>query len=225
MSVLNITFIFAALLVYQSKALIYPEKSTSLGLVHSVSYPVVEYLPDRSILIDWCFQMSYTLPGTVSAFYNIPIWPGIQSPKQRYARSYNESESPEVQRHLQWLEKYDRKINVNQHPMDLTAGELYQGIEDYFSSFDIHETCLLRSVCELAQHPFDDDHHTMLTELLTFMLTPSLHQGFAKHETVYREAYEAAELQGFLGENCTALYADCQKDILSVVTKIILIND
>lgn len=80
--------------------------------------------------------MSYTLPGSVSAFYNIPIWPGIQNPKPRSKRRVDsDNDSLEVQKHLQWLDKYDRKINVNQHPMDLTAGELYQGIEDYFSRY------------------------------------------------------------------------------------------
>ncbi|XP_014096773.2 uncharacterized protein [Bactrocera oleae] len=226
MSWKGIFVILSALMLKRSDSLIYPNMSTNLGLVHSVSYPVVEYLPERSILIDWCFQMSYTLPGSVSAFYNIPIWPGIQNPKPRSKRRVDsDNDSLEVQKHLQWLDKYDRKINVNQHPMDLTAGELYQGIEDYFSSFGVHETCLLRSVCELAQHPFDDNHHTILTELLTFILTPSLHQGFTKHEKIYREAYEAAELHGFLGENCAVLYSKCERDILSAVTKIILIND
>ncbi|XP_054742878.1 uncharacterized protein LOC129247649 [Anastrepha obliqua] len=217
----SIIVILTVLLVRRLQALIYPS-STTLSLIHSVSYPIVEYLPERSILIDWCFQMAYTLPSNVSAFYNIPIWPGFQNPK---SRSVRESENPEVQQHMQWLEKYNRATGENQHPMDLTAGELYRGIEDYFSSFGLHETCLLRSVCELAQHPFDDKYHTIITELLTFILTPSLHQGFAKHEKTYQEAYEAAELHGFLGENCTALYADCKRDILSVVTKLILIND
>ncbi|XP_067619951.1 uncharacterized protein [Eurosta solidaginis] len=286
MSMFTVILVLYTLQVNKLQALIYPPSSTSLGLIHSVSYPVVEYLPDRSILIDWCFQMSYTLPGNVSQFYNIPIWPGIQNPKPGKRSAYDGNESPELQQYLKWLEKYDRKIGENQHPMDLTAGELYRGIEDYltryvsytlyfnkephihimttscllelticnsFSNneqinafalwivkvvpqklygfisgfqrpFGLHDTCLLRSVCELAQHPFDDKHQTILTELFTFVLTPSLHQGFSKHERTYQEAYEAAELHGFLGENCTALYVDCKRDLLSVVTKVILIS-
>ncbi|XP_017477300.1 PREDICTED: uncharacterized protein LOC108367217 [Rhagoletis zephyria] len=224
MTLRSILLTFVTLQASRLDALIYPQSST-LGLVHSVSYPVVEYLPERSILIDWCFQMSYALPPTVSAFYNIPIWPGIAKPKQRKKRAaYNQTESLEIQQHLQWLEKYKRKLGENQHPMDLTAGELYRGIEDYLESLGLDDSCLLRSVCELAQHPFDDRYHTILTELLTFVLTPSLHQGFANHEQIYQETYVAAELHGFLGENCTFLYADCQKDLLSVVTKIIQIN-
>ncbi|XP_067619952.1 uncharacterized protein [Eurosta solidaginis] len=224
MSMFTVILVLYTLQVNKLQALIYPPSSTSLGLIHSVSYPVVEYLPDRSILIDWCFQMSYTLPGNVSQFYNIPIWPGIQNPKPGKRSAYDGNESPELQQYLKWLEKYDRKIGENQHPMDLTAGELYRGIEDYLTSFGLHDTCLLRSVCELAQHPFDDKHQTILTELFTFVLTPSLHQGFSKHERTYQEAYEAAELHGFLGENCTALYVDCKRDLLSVVTKVILIS-
>jgi len=33
------------------------------------------------------------------------------------------------------------------------------------------ESCLLRSVCELARHPFKDIENNMLTALLTFTLT------------------------------------------------------
>lgn len=41
-------------------------------------------------------------------------------------------------------------------------------------SYGFHETCLLRSVCELARHPFADDQQNILTEILTFILTYEL---------------------------------------------------
>ena len=40
----------------------------------------------------------------------------------------------------------------------------------YFS-YGFHDTCLMRSVCELARHPFADDQQNILTEILTFILT------------------------------------------------------
>ncbi|KNC21724.1 hypothetical protein FF38_03978 [Lucilia cuprina] len=201
-----------------SRALLYPA-SSSLGLVSSVSVPILELLPDRRCIVDWCFQMSYDLPYKLSSFYNIPIWPGKHGTKTR-KRDIN---SFMLDPFNSWsiFEKYNTTKNQGRHPSDFTAGELYQSIEDFLVSYGYHETCLLKSVCELAKHPFAEEHRNLLTDILTFILTPSLHEGFVKSEQVYRESYEDAERSGFLGEDCTFLYPDCKRDLLSNLSKII----
>lgn len=89
----------------------------------------MELLPDRRCIIDWCFQMSYDLPYKLSSFYNIPIWPGKHSPKTR-KRDLN-SIVLESLNNWSKFEKYNTTIQLGRHPSDFTAGELYQGLEDF----------------------------------------------------------------------------------------------
>ncbi|XP_037942799.1 uncharacterized protein LOC119675665 [Teleopsis dalmanni] len=200
------------------EALLYPA-SSNLGLTASVSVPVTELLPERKLIIDWCFNMGYDLPYTVAQFYNIPIWPGFQNPKSK--REIQEKSVTKLQK---LYGKYDKKTDANRHPNDFSAGELYQGIEDYLVNYGFHETCVLKTVCNLAQHPFDDEHQNIVTDIVTFFLTPSLHQGFDTSEQIYREAYETAEMSGFLGEDCNKIYADCTMDLLNSFSKVLFLN-
>ncbi|XP_061400296.1 uncharacterized protein LOC133336019 [Musca vetustissima] len=204
-----------------SHSLLYPQ-SSSLGLVASVSVPVTEYLPDRRVIIDWCFQMAYDLPYQLSSFYNIPIWPGKHSPVKNPKRSIANDNVSSIGNHWHSIEAINNTTTFgSRHPSDFTAGELYRSIEDLLVSYGFDETCLLRSVCELAKHPFDDDNQgNILTDIITFILTPSQHDGFDSTETLYRETYEAAERSGFLGENCAYLYPKCETDLLSLLSHI-----
>lgn len=54
-----------------------------------------------------------------------------------------------------------------------------------------------------------------------YLLSPSIHQAFSPSESLYREVYEEAELQGFLGHNCVDLYYQCPQDLLSSITNVI----
>ncbi|XP_013110044.2 uncharacterized protein LOC106088882 [Stomoxys calcitrans] len=158
------------------------------------------------------------MPYQLSSFYNIPIWPGKHSPINR-KRSLPSHPWPEP-KHWKALAHYNATFSGGMHPSDFSAGELYQSLEDLLLSYGFDETCLLRSVCELARHPFDEaEHHNILTHIITFILTPSQHEGFAPSETLYQETYEEAERSGFLGEDCAYLYPKCSVDLLSLLTK------
>ncbi|XP_075144979.1 uncharacterized protein LOC142220017 [Haematobia irritans] len=201
-----------------SRKVEFVNESTLRNLVASVSVPVTEFFPERRILIDWCFQMGYDMPHQLSSFYNIPIWPGKHSPKYR-RRSIISDPWPE-NNHWKSLEAYNTSSSLGMHPSDFSAGELYQSLEDLLVSYGFHETCLLRSVCELARHPFDEEENqNILTDIITFILTPSQHEGFTSSETVYQEAYEEAERSGFLDANCSHMYPDCKVDLLSLLTQ------
>ncbi|KAM8705709.1 hypothetical protein ACLKA7_010069 [Drosophila subpalustris] len=209
MSLRGVHFILALLLsligCYAKMPLFYPATSV-YQITSALSVPIV--IPERKIFWDWGVQMNYDMPAKPSSFYAATIWPD-----QFERRSKRQLRNETL--------KYMPAGLKNMHPNDLTAGELYESIENMLTRYGIDESCLLRAVCELARHPFDDGHQNMLTALLTFTLTPSLHEAFAHSETVYREIYEDAEQQGFIGGNCGQLYPECSVDILGGISKLI----
>ncbi|XP_037707351.1 uncharacterized protein LOC119545684 [Drosophila subpulchrella] len=202
------------LLTRQSGSLIWPA-SSNLGLTLSVSTPIAELFPERRILIDWCFAISYNYPYNLTEFYSIPIWPGFANYKAK--RDVPQLELTDES----FYTKYGHDTENGMHPKDFSAGELYAFLEDTLAGYGFHETCLLRSVCELAQHPFDDNHQHLLSDIVTFVLSPSQHEGFRDDEHVYRNAYEMAEQDGFLGRDCLRLYSHCKHDLLKLMSQVI----
>ncbi|XP_034664492.1 uncharacterized protein LOC117898912 [Drosophila subobscura] len=191
--------------VYAEFPLLFPASSV-YQITSSLSVPVV--IPDRKLFWDWGLQMNYALPNKPASFYAATIWPDEFS--RRGKRQLRNETS-----------KYVPQGSSDMHPSDFTAGELYESLESMLTRYGFDESCLLRSVCELARHPFDDSQQNMLTGLLTFTLTPSLHEAFAPSETLYREVYEQAEQQGFLGQNCAELYPNCKVDFLSGISSLL----
>ncbi|EDW83400.2 uncharacterized protein Dwil_GK22826 [Drosophila willistoni] len=181
--------------------------SSVYQVTSSLSVPVV--IPGRKLFWDWGLQMNYAFPAKPSAFYAATIWPDEFSRRQR--------------RHLiNETSKYTPSSSISSstmHPSDFTAGELYENLENMLTRYGFDESCLLRSVCELARHPFHNSEDNILTALLTFTLTPSLHEAFAPHENLYRQVYEQAEQQGFLDKDCEHIYSECQVDFLSGISK------
>ncbi|XP_017046800.1 uncharacterized protein LOC108091926 [Drosophila ficusphila] len=185
--------------------LLFPASSV-YQITSSLSVPVV--IPDRKLFWDWGLQMNYNLPAQPSSFYNATIWADELS---RRAKRELRNETA----------KYLPGGKTTMHPSDFTAGELYESLENMLIRYGFDESCLLRSVCELARHPFKDADNNMLTALLTFTLTPSLHEAFGPSENIYREVYEQAEQHGFLGKDCSHLYANCPMDFLSGISSLL----
>ncbi|KAL9887750.1 uncharacterized protein ACN2A1_009852 isoform 1-T1 [Glossina fuscipes fuscipes] len=213
-----IILIYMRFFIIGSVGVLHPA-SSSIAVIASVSVPITELLPERSLFIDWCFQMSYDLPHSLSSFYNVPIWPSKQNSKHQKRESSFRNQtlwSP-------W-EKYNMLTFTKRHPNDFTANELYQGIEDIMKSYGYHENCLLLSICELAQHPFADDDVNVLTNILTFVLSPSLHGRLDHPMQLNVELYEAAELNGLLGRNCREIYFQCNYNLFNSFTKVIFMD-
>ncbi|XP_033167292.1 uncharacterized protein LOC117145666 [Drosophila mauritiana] len=184
--------------------------STVLQLTSSISIPA-DLNTRTKVFMDMGFQMNYNLPPTVSAFYNATIWADELSRRQK--RQLDNSLVANLQ---QW------DLEGGMHPGDFTAGQLYKGIENMLETYGFHRSCLLRSVCELALHPFAEDHfYGMVTQVITFLLTPSQHEGFAEDEQHYRDRYEEAEQIGFLGGQCHLSYPSCQADIINLATRLV----
>ncbi|XP_017046824.1 uncharacterized protein LOC108091946 [Drosophila ficusphila] len=189
--------------------LLYPA-STVLQITSSISIPAD--LPTRTkVFMDMGFQMNYNLPATVSAFYNSTIWADELARRQR--RQLDNGMDTNIQ---------ELDLEAGMHPADFTAGQLYAGLEHMLESYGFHRSCLLRSVCELALHPFAEDHYYgVVTQVITFLLTPSQHEGFTEDERLYRERYEKAEQIGFLGGQCHLSYPRCETDIINLATRLV----
>ncbi|KAH8363602.1 hypothetical protein KR084_011957 [Drosophila pseudotakahashii] len=185
--------------------LLYPA-STVLQVTSSISIPA-DLNTRTKVFMDMGFQMNYNLPATVSSFYNATIWADELARRQK--RESGNS-----------LDTMD--LEGGMHPGDFTAGQLYTGLEHMLETYGFHRSCLLRSVCELALHPFAEDHfYGMVTQLVTFLLTPSQHEGFAEDEQLYRDKYERAEQIGFLGGQCHHSYPSCEIDIINLATRLV----
>ncbi|KAH8414080.1 hypothetical protein KR222_005307 [Zaprionus bogoriensis] len=206
-----VTLIVLFLTSAASGFLLFPS-STILQITSSMSVPID--IPDRrKVFMDLGFQMNYNLPFDLASFYNPTIWSNALERRSR-RNPYNFTGEAK-----QLLE-----IENGVHPSDFTAGELYAGLEHRLQDFGFHRSCLLRSVCELALHPLADNHsghYSLIVQIITFMLTPSQHDGFGSHEKLYKHRYERAEQLGFLGGNCQRAYPKCELDVLTLMTRLV----
>ncbi|XP_064554700.1 uncharacterized protein LOC135439813 [Drosophila montana] len=185
--------------------------STVLQLTTSMSVPID--IPDaRKVFMDLGFQMNYNLPYDLASFYNSTIW---SNELERRKRNLNNLTSTAMD-----LLEAERGV----HPRDFTAGELYMGMEGILEDYGFHRSCLLRSVCELALHPLTDNHsysYSLIVQIISFLLTPSQHDGFGPNEKLYQYRYERAEKLGFIGGDCQQAYPKCKLDVLNIVTNLV----
>ncbi|XP_028899566.1 uncharacterized protein LOC105217753 isoform X2 [Zeugodacus cucurbitae] len=196
-------------------------------LTVSISYPIIDLSLHRTVLFDWGFQMNYDFPFSPTSFYNAPIWKlekrdvhNNNDTRSFDKANFNDFEAMEyVGAFKNWLVP-----SKDKHFFDFTAGELYNALENVIASYGFHSSCLLQSVCDIAKYPFDAEERHLIRDLLTFILTPSLHSGFAASEDVQRKAYETAEWSGMRGLNCRRLYPACRRNFLRIISKVIFDN-
>jgi len=155
----QVTLLLITLVRPINGVLLYPA-STTLQITSSISIPA-DLNTRTKVFVDMGFQMNYNLPATVSAFYNSTIWADELARRQKRQLD-NRLDANLQQEYLEDLT----------HPSDFTAGQLYKGLERMLETYGFHRSCLLRSVCELALHPFAEDHfYGMVTQVITFLLT------------------------------------------------------
>uniref|UniRef100_A0A1A9ZCJ0 Uncharacterized protein n=1 Tax=Glossina pallidipes TaxID=7398 RepID=A0A1A9ZCJ0_GLOPL len=162
-------------------------------MIGSVSIPISGLPMNHKVFFDWGFQMNYQMPFNLSEFYMVPIWSTVGSNVQK--------------RHVRYR-------------TDFTAKELYEGLKDLLESYGFHKSCLARSMCELARRPFDDSYKNILTDILTFLLTPSLHEEHFLAANTENSIYNQAELiSSGTGHSCSFLYQNCTIDLLSLISR------
>jgi len=197
---------------------------TVLQIVAAVSWPIVD--PDRKAFMNVGFQFNYAMPFQPSSFYDPTYWRRDLSDDSVEVQKHNNTirlnGTDDDVKNMTKRDTVDNKIDgtkyhseLNNH-QDISAGELYRSLESLLVEAGYHETCLLKSVCEVARHPFhkDDEHEDLLAEILQFVLTPSTHQGFGNNEHYLKGRYEAAEDIGRMGGDCDMVYADCGTSIV-----------
>ncbi|KAM8705708.1 hypothetical protein ACLKA7_010068 [Drosophila subpalustris] len=204
--------ILVLLLVTGTEGLLLFPTSSVLQLTASMSVPID--IPDaRKVFMDLGFQMNYNLPFNLAAFYNPAIW---SNALERRRRRHLDDFTGTVRQLL------DAENGI--HPNDFTAGQLYAGLEHRLQDHGFHSSCLLRSVCELALHPLADNHSSdygLIVQIVTWLLTPSQHEGFGPNEKSIQHRYERAERLGFMGGDCQKAYPKCELDVLNMFSKII----
>ncbi|XP_044735421.1 uncharacterized protein LOC123297726 [Chrysoperla carnea] len=78
------------------------------------------------------------------------------------------------------------------------------------------KACVLLTICETAETPFDQDHG-MIEELLHVVFTPSTTSELISSHS--DNEYFAAEMYGRNGENCKKKFPDCQIHLLDLYTR------
>ncbi|XP_029409133.2 uncharacterized protein LOC115066652 [Bactrocera dorsalis] len=208
--------------------LLHPNNSW-LQITGSISYPIIGLPMHRSFYFDWGFQMNYDFPYNLASFYNAPIWKlekrDVNNDRSRDPRDFSKLNFHGVETlEYHGLFKNWLDASKDRHFFDFTAGELYNALESLIESYGYHRSCLLQSVCDIAQYPFGAEEQHVLQDLITFLLTPSWHLGFVASEEAQRKAYETAEWSGTHGLNCRRLYPACRRNFLRTITKVILDN-
>lgn len=77
----------------------------------------------------------------------------------------------------------------------------------------------------MAKHPLHVHQDDVLSELLEFFFTPSVHKLFDKNEENERIYYEDVEKRGRDGEDCAKVYPSCEESFLDHFTDIIETED
>ena len=188
----------------------------------------ISYLPSHKVAVNCGFQVNYGLPSTLSGFYNPIFWARSGGNKTSLMGEFFNKlieepidEDDEIEEEEEATEKPPRIVK-----RDLTAGEIYQSIRDVVAFSGYHQDCLLKSVCELAKHPLAaEDEENLISELLHFVLTPSLHNGFDdEKELEEKRAFESAENLGKIGGDCDLEFENCQKSPLEFISNFITLR-
>ncbi|XP_035778422.1 uncharacterized protein LOC118459285 [Anopheles albimanus] len=165
----------------------------------------------RRLGINLGYQVNYNLPFNLMAFYKPTYW----------ARALIGI----VQGRFQpttVVSARDFKRSVTHQNSDLTAGQLYRAAEELMDAMEFGSDCLAKSVCELAHSPLhrDANQEDLLSEIVHFLLTPSVHRSFGDAEYRDRIKYEMAENLGASGADCELVYASCPNSLLAHHSKL-----
>lgn len=196
----------------------------TVALVSQISYE-----NSHRVAVNTGFGISYGLPFKPSQFYK---------PMFFLSRSNNNETSTLGEYFNKLIENNDDEVEESEETTqdsvdfakmakrDVTAGEFYHGIKESLAIAGYHEECLLKCVCELAKHPLVEDKENLMTELMHFILTPSVHQGFdSEDESDMQKAFEDAEKFGKIGGNCDLMYEKCEKSPLDNVSNFIEVEE
>ncbi|XP_018323163.2 uncharacterized protein LOC108735625 [Agrilus planipennis] len=96
---------------------------------------------------------------------------------------------------------------------------MYRSLNNFIekSGFGDGKACLLRTICEIAEIPFEK-RTGLFAEILHILLTPSTTS--EEIEDYSDMEYYAAEKLGKQTGNCHVLYSECSFSLVSTFTKL-----
>jgi hypothetical protein len=194
----------------------------------------ISYIPSHRVAVNTGFGISYGLPFSPKNFYHPAFWGRSSSNDSSTLNKFfnrlieNNNDVEEDEEEIQSTTEVSNESREfgKMAKRDLSAGEFYHGIKETLSIAGYHEECLLKCVCELAKHPLVEDEDNLMTELLHFVLTPSVHKGFdGDDESDMQKAFEDAERFGKIGGDCDLMYDNCEKSPLHKISNFVTVEE
>ncbi|XP_014207336.1 uncharacterized protein LOC106638594 [Copidosoma floridanum] len=107
-------------------------------------------------------------------------------------------------------------------PTQLSLAHVYASIEGLLERYGWREgrSCLLRTICELADTPIDRTGTDIVEEIIHLLLTPSEDGSNGHGWTDEARLYEEAEWLGSQGGTCSTAYRDCVSSPLDYITEL-----
>ncbi|XP_053691343.1 uncharacterized protein LOC128739868 [Sabethes cyaneus] len=195
--------------VGQERTLLYPPQTTlQLSICLSSGGPLFtpkKVYPYRRLGVNLGFQVNYGLPYRLKDFYSFPTWARAMAGVIKGRVLPTEVISARAA----------RKRRSKRH---LSAGDVYQALDEGLKIAGYDEDCLVKSVCELAHSPFHSIEENLYAEIIYFILSPSEHKSFEHNERTMRVKYETAEQLGKSGTDCHLLYPKCRNSFLNDIS-------
>ncbi|TMW52600.1 hypothetical protein DOY81_002346 [Sarcophaga bullata] len=96
--------------------------------------------------------------------------------------------------------------------------EFYKALEVWANSIGLNgQSCVLKTLCEVTQIPFDNDLGDLWHEIAHILFTPSLSTDDLSHPL--SQKYLAAAKTG-LNNDCSSVFKECPKSLLNIFTNI-----
>ncbi|XP_060527037.1 uncharacterized protein LOC132702444 isoform X2 [Cylas formicarius] len=146
----------------------------------------VKFAPKREMGIGWNFQWQYALPRNTTMVETYP--PTVS----RSDRALKEAQGNNID-------------NTSDRAM------FYNVVESMLNKEGINgRDCLLRTICENAEHSASNDFNGFYGQILHILLTPSY--GTDEPDLDLDIAYVDAQSAGEYGVDCRSLYPGCDLD-------------
>lgn len=135
--------------------------------------------PVRKLNMNVGLQVNFALPWNVSEFRNPPNWDQERDLASKRDHAENSANDKRLKRDLGAGEFYttlEELIQLYVHQIDSSTSASVLSILTVLDTINIyrrgyHSTCIMKAVCELAQHSFHHDEENLLNSLLHFAFT------------------------------------------------------
>uniref|UniRef100_A0A1A9WA81 Uncharacterized protein n=1 Tax=Glossina brevipalpis TaxID=37001 RepID=A0A1A9WA81_9MUSC len=202
----------------QSRSLVFPPTApTRLQFIGGIGLPALN-LHLGSVTSGYVLKAEYLLPERADHFHqNIkPLSIHGRSVNNRFRQiTNNTAEHKNVYTALHTGDNFE-----NQHQQNVFAHRwiFYAAIEMILERWSLNgRICFLRSICEYAAQPIDEESGDLLSQILHIILTPSM---TSSNDAISPKAfiYLDAEIIGRRGGYCEKVYNKCKKSLMDMIS-------